>query len=66
MRAHTVQEINDAKTDLDNLEQIVNVDASTTVTTRLGGDKPSVSRALSDDPDFGFRLMTRLWPAFWL
>jgi hypothetical protein len=52
MPAPTVQEINDAKTDLDDLEQIVNGDATTTVTTRLGGDKPSVSKALSDASAF--------------
>jgi hypothetical protein len=52
MPAPTTQEINDAKTDLDDLEQIVNGDASTTVTTRLGGNKPSVSKALSDATAF--------------
>jgi hypothetical protein len=52
MPAPTVQELNDAKVDLDDLESIVNGDASTTVTTRLGGDKPSVSRALSEATAF--------------
>lgn len=45
MAIPTVQEIEDGKTDLDDLESIVN--GSTTVTTRLGGDKLSVDQALS-------------------
>ena len=41
----TEQDFNDAKVDVDDLESIVN--GSTTVTTRLGGDKLSVDQALS-------------------
>jgi hypothetical protein len=48
MPAPTVQELNDAKTDLDDLEQLVNGDAATTVTTRIGGTKDSFSKAVSD------------------
>lgn len=45
MTIPTVQEFTDGKTDLDDLESIVN--GSTTVTTRIGGDKLSVDQALS-------------------
>lgn len=45
MTIPTVQEMHDAKEDLDDLEAIVN--GSTTVSTRTGGDKLSVDQALS-------------------
>ena len=45
MTIPTVQEVEDFKVDLDDAEAIVN--GSTTVTTRLGGDKESLDQLLS-------------------
>lgn len=45
MTIPTVQEVNDFKTDLDDAEAIVN--GTTTVTTRLGGDKESLTQLLA-------------------
>ncbi|GEM_PF-2901609 len=43
----TVQEVYDLKRDLDDAAAIVNGDASTTVPTRYGGDKPSLAKAIA-------------------
>lgn len=48
MAIPTEQELIDAKQDLDDLAEMVNGDSTTTVTTRTGGDKPTVSKALAD------------------
>lgn len=44
----TTVDFENAKQDLDDLAQIINGDNSAIITTRLGGEKPSVGKVLAD------------------
>lgn len=48
MAIPTQQQLEDAERDLNDLESIVNGDTSVLVATRTGGNKPSVSKIVSD------------------
>ena len=48
MTLPTTADFNNAKRDLDDLEQIVNGDDATVVTTRIGGDKPTIDKFITE------------------